>query len=57
MKEKYFDFDFKDDIELMRLNYDMQNKMNFMNKNRENFNKLQNSETYNQINKNKEWNL
>lgn len=57
MREKYFDFDFKDDIELMKLNYDMQNKMNLMNNNRENFNKIQNSESYNQVNKNKKWDL
>ena len=55
MREKYFDFDFKDDIELMKLNYDMQNRMNYMNSNGGNFNKIQNGENYNQVSKNNKW--
>ena len=57
MREKFFEYDFNDDIELMKLNYDMQKRMNYMNSNGEEFNKIQNSESYNQINKNKKWNV
>lgn len=55
MKESYSDFNFKEDIELMRLNYEMQNKMNHMNLNGESFNTIRSSEAYHQVSKDTNW--
>lgn len=55
MKESYSDFNFKEDIELMRLNYEMQNKMNHMNLNGESSNTIRSSEAYHQVSKDTNW--
>lgn len=55
MKESYSDFNFKENIELMRLNYEMQNKMNHMNLNGESFNTIRSSEAYHQVSKDMNW--
>lgn len=53
MGREFKEFSFKEDVELMSLNYEMKNRMNYINTKGESFNTIRSSEAYNQILKDK----